>query len=257
MKKDGPAALEYYRTSGLAQVRSTTANLIYSGAVSIFGLLFLKWSPVTMLVFLVVDAVLTVLSDMIRLPIAGRWIAASHKRDHEASRILLISDGLEDGTGERPDDGKPPKPGVILFFGTVSMFFLVPVIAACTEKTGLEPLRGVLEESWFPWIVGLDALWRITSAFSGAILIRRFPPGGRMLFLQSGGVAVLYCGLLVLIWLPLIWGAAGLLAMFFALYFFRAGFGIFAYIWTPKAVATLRRRIEMQDFTVKSESPHP
>lgn len=176
MKNEGPSAVEYYRTSGLAQVRSMAANLIYSGAVAIFGLLFLKWSPMTMLVFMVVDAVLTVLSDMIRLPIAGRWIAASHKRDHEAGQILLISDGLEDGTGERADNGKAPKPGLILFFSTVSMLFLVPVIAACTEKTGLEPLRSVLEERWFPWIVGLDALWRICSAFVGAILVRRHPP---------------------------------------------------------------------------------
>ncbi len=257
MKKDGPAALEYYRTSGLAQVRAMTTNLIYSGTVSLFGLLFLKWSPMTMLVFMVVDAVLTVLSDMIRLPIAGRWIAVSHKRDHEAGQILLIADGLEDGTGERPENGKAPKPGVILFFGTVSMLFLVPVIAACTEKTGLEPLRSVVEEKWFPWIVGLDALWRICSAFFGAIHIRRFPPGDRMLFLQSGGVAVLYCGLLVLIWLPLNWGANGLLIMFFVLYFFRAGFGIFAYIWTPKAIATLRRRIDMQDFSIKPKSQNP
>lgn len=68
---------------------------------------------------------------------------------------------------------------------------------------------------------------------------------------------MLYCGLLVLVWLPLNWGANGLLIMFFALYFFRAGFGIFAYIWTPKAIATLKRRIDIQDFSIKMKSPNP
>lgn len=251
MKEEGESALEYYRTSGLAQARAMAANLAYSGAISLFGLLFLKWSPMAMLAFMVADAVITVLSDLIRMPIAGRWISASHKRDHEAGQVLLIADGLEDGTGERADNGRAPKPGVILFFGIVSTLFLVPVVAAATEKTGIAALRAIVEEHWFPWIVGLDALWRIAFAFGKAVLIRRFPPGEKMIFLESGGVAALYCGLLVLIWLPLNWGQAGLLVMFFALYFFRLGFGLFAYFWTPKAVATLKRRIEKQDFTIR------
>jgi hypothetical protein len=134
------------------------------------------------------------------------------------------------------------------------MFFLVPVVAAAAEKTGIAPLRAVVEERWFPWIVGLDALWRLSSALVEAVLVRRFRPGEKMIFLQSGGVAVLYCGLLVLVWLPLNWGAAGLLTMFFVLYFFRVGFGIFAYLWTLKAVATLKRRIETNDFTIRKKT---
>jgi len=255
LKEEGPSALEYYRTSGLAQARAMAANLAYSGGVSIFGLIFLKWSPMTMLVFMVADAVITVLSDLIRMPIAGRWIAASHKRDHEAGQILLIADGLEDGTGERPENGKAPRPGMLLFFGIVSTLFLTVIVAAATEKTGTAPLLAVVDERWFPWIVGLDALWRFAVSFVKAVSVRLFRPGEKMIFLESGGVALLYCGLLVLIWLPLNWGEPGLLAMFFALYFFRVGFGIFAYLWTPKAVATLKRRIEANDFSVRKKQP--
>lgn len=255
MKEEGPGALEYYRTSGLRQAHAMAASLASSGAVSIFGLLFLKWSPMTMLVFLVADAVITVVSDLVRMPIAGRWIAASHKRDHEAGQILLIADGLEDGTGERPDNGKAPRPGMLLFFGTVSTLFLVVIVAAATEKTGTAPLWAVVNERWFPWIVGLDALWRVAFAFVKAVAVRRFRPGEKMIFLESGGVALLYCGLLVLIWLPLNWGEPGLLALFFALYLFRVGFGIFACLWTPKAVETLKRRIESNDFSIRKKSP--
>ena len=158
MKEEGPSALEYYRTSGLAQARAMAANLAYSGAVSIFGLIFLKWSPMTMLVFMVVDAVLTILSDLVRMPIAGRWIAASHKRDHEAGQILLIADGLEDGTGERPESGKASRPGMLLFFGIVSTLFLVVIVAAATEKTGMAPLRAVVDERWFPWASGYSPI---------------------------------------------------------------------------------------------------
>ena len=220
MKEEGPSALDYYSTSGLAQARAMAANLAYSGGVSIFGLIFLKWSPMTMLVFMIVDAVLTVLSDLVRMPIAGRWIAASHKRDHDAGQILLIADGLEDGTGERPENGKAPRPGMLLFFGIVSTLFLVVIVAAATEKTGTAPLRAVVDERWFPWIVGLDAVWRIASAFVQAVWIRRFLPGEKMIFLESGGVALLYCGLLLLFWLPVNWGEPGLLAMFLSSTFF-------------------------------------
>lgn len=257
LKEEGPAALDYYRTSGLAQARAVASGLAYSGAVSIFGLIFLKWSPMTMLVFMVADAVITILSDLIRMPIAGRWIAASHRRDDEAGKILLIADGLEDGTGERPSDRDPPRAGMILFFGIVSTLFLSVIVAAATEKTGTAPLRAVVEERWFPWIVGLDAAWRFAVSLVKAVAVRRFPPGEKMIFLESGGVVMLYCGMLVLFWLPVNWGEAGLLAMFFVLYFFRVGFGVFAYLWTPRAVAVLKRRVETNDFSVRKKSPKP
>jgi hypothetical protein len=258
LKDEGAEAVDYYRTSGLRLVRSQATDMAFSGAIPIFGLLFLKWSPMTMLVYLVVDAVIAVLSDLIRMTIAGRWVKASHVRDHEAGQLLLIADGLEDGTGDRADNGQAPKPGMILFFGIVATLFLVPVVAAATEKTGLAPIRAVVEEDWFPWIVGLDAAWHFLSALVQSVRIRWTPPGESMIFLRSGGVAVLYCGLLVLIWLPLNWGANGLLVMFFVLYFFRLAFGLFAYFWTPKAVANLRRRVETSDFSIrKKPSPSP
>ncbi len=251
LRNEGPAALEYYRTSGLAEARSIAMNLAFSGAVSIFGLIFLRWSPMAMLVFMVVDAVITVLADLIRMPIAGRWIAVSHQRDHDAGQILLIADGLEDGTGERPPGGKSTRPGLLLFFGIVSTLFLPVIVAAATEQTGTASLLAVVDERWFPWIVGLDAVWRIASAFIEAVSVRRFRVGERMIFLESGGVALLYAGLLVLIWLPLNWGTPGLLAMFFVLYFFRLGFGIFTCLWMPKAAATLERRLEANDFSIR------
>lgn len=75
-----------------------------------------------------------------------------------------------------------------------------------------------------------------------------------MIFLESGGVALLHAGLLVLIWLPINWGAPGLLAMFFVLYLFRVAFGVFTYLWMPKTVAALKRRIEANDFSVRERS---
>jgi hypothetical protein len=224
--------------------------MVLSGAVSLAGLAFLDWSPLTMLVFVVADAVITVLADSVRFLLARTAVAASHRRDNEASQVLLIVDGLEDGTATRPDFGPAPNPGVILFFGAVSTLFLVPILAAATEKTGVASLAAVVHERAFPWIVGVDAVWRVAGALVESLRARRRKPGETMIFMDCGGVAVLYAGLLVLIWLPIHWGAPGLLAMFVVLYVFRVAFGVFACWWTPRALAALTRRLAANDFSV-------
>lgn len=249
-RREGPDAVEYYRTIGLRGARSRSFNIALSGGVSIIGLIFLGWSPLAMLVFIVVDAVITVLADLVRYPFTKAWIKASHARDHKAGQILLVAAGLDDGTAEKPDNGPAPNPGMILFFGVASTLFLLPVIGAATEKIGISALRTVVEEPGFPWIVGVDVMWRLGHALFDVIRIRRTKPGESVLFLECGGVAVLYAGLLFLVWLPMNWGEGGLMAMFFVLYIFRLAFGIFAYIWTPRAVASLERRVAGNDFSV-------
>lgn len=253
-KREGPDAVEYYRATGLREARSRSFNIALSGGVSIFGLIFLGWSPLAMLVFIVVDAVITVLADLVRYPFTKAWMKESHARDHKAGRILLIVAGLDDGTAEKPDNGPAPNPGMILFFGVACTVFLLPVIGAATEKIGISALRQVIVEPGFPWIVGVDAVWRLGHALVDVFRVRHTKPGESVLFLECGGVAVLYAGLLVLVWLPMNWGEGGLLAMFFILYIFRLAFGIFAYIWTPRAVASLERRVATNDFSVTFKS---
>lgn len=248
--RDGPAAITYYESFGLAEGRSRAVNMALSGAVSLAGLAFLGWSSFTMLVFMVVDAVITVLADIVRYVLAREQVAASHRRDNEASQVLLIVDGLEDGSATRADFGPAPNPGVILFFGIVSTLFLVPVIAAATEKIGIASLTAVLHERAFPWIVGLDGTWRILGALVESLRARRKKPGETMIFMDCGGVAVLYAALLILVWLPLKWGAPGLMAMFIVIYAFRVAFGAFAYWWTPRALACLARRLADNDLSV-------
>ena len=254
-RRKAPEAIAYYRESGLREVRSRAVSIAMSGAPPLFGLAFLGWSTMAMLLYLVADAVITVVADLVKYPLARAWIAASHQRDHVAGQVMLVFDGLEDGTCERPSQGRDaPNPGVIMFFGVVSTLFLVPVIGAATDKIGLAPLRAALSEPTFPWFVGADAAWRILSSLVSALSVRRAKPGERMIFLESGGVAVLYAGLLCLIWLPLNWGAAGLMAMFIILYVFRLAFGIFALIWTPRAVRVMERRVREDDFSVKMKA---
>ncbi len=256
---EGPKVLDYYRRYGLKEGTSRAVNIAISGAIPLAGMAFLGWNALSMLAFMVADAVITLMGDFIRYPIARHQITASHRRDFTAGRMLLIVDGLEDGSGERADNGKGAGPGVILFFGFVSTLFLLPIVAAATEHTGIASFRDVIENRSFLILISVDAAWRWTSSLIKAITIRFSKPDETFLFLESGGIAVLYACLLILIWLPIKWGDPGLLAMFIIIYTVRLAFGIFAYIWTPRVVNALQRRIESGDWSVKvkpGEQPH-
>ena len=254
VRREAPTALDFYHRFGLGEVRSRAINIFLSGAIPLFGMAFLHWSVLTMLMFMAADAAVTVLADLIRYPIAKKWIYVSHNMDQAAGKVLLICDGLEDGTGRRADNGVQGNPVVVLFFSTVSLIFLLPIIGAATEHAGLASLREIVSEKSFLWVVGIDAAWRTLSGLIEAITIRFSKPGDKLIFLESGGVAILYAGLLFLFWLPLTWGHYGLVAMFVVIYTVRLAFGLFAYWWTPRSVAVIERRVKDNDFTIKTRN---
>ncbi len=253
-RRNGPRAVHYYREHGLREARHRAFNIAASGLIPLVGLFALGWSPQAMLLFMLIDAMVTVVADVPRYLLAKRWIAASHQRDHDASDVLLICDGLEDGTGTRPERGKDANPLVILVIALVCSPFLVIAVAAAAGESGMASWRTVIAQPAFVWLAGLDALWRLGGGVFGAWRIRASEPGEELMFLESGSVAALYAGMLILVWLPLNWGEPGLLALFFILYLVRLGFGIFTLWWMPRAVATLARRVAEDDFAVHKAS---
>jgi len=253
LRREGPAAVEYYESVGLAEIRSRAGNLAASGGISIFGLFALGWSPLTMIVFMLVDAVLTVLGDLLAYPIARERMRASHERDHHSGQMLLIADGLEDGTGRWADNGGAPSPGLILTIAT-GMTAIVCVVAVLAVARGeFDGFAKAAAEPFFLWFVGGNALLRIAGALMAAVRARLEPDGGRLIFAESGSVVVLYAGLLALVWFPITFGNAGLYMLFGALFLIRIGFGVFALIWTPLALANLKRRLKLQDFSVRKK----
>lgn len=251
VEKRGAAVLTYYQHFGLGEVRSRATDLVLSGLICLGGMAFFDWTALTMLAFLVVDALITVLADLIKYALAWRWAAESHRLDHEAGTVLLIADGLEDGSGTYTDRGTAPAPGTILFFGVAASMFLLPVVGAALSGTGIEPIKVLLEEETFRWIVLADLSLRLISAVYNVIRARADVPGKHMIFMESGSVAVLYVGLLILVWLPLEFGDPGLYALFIILYGFRVGFGFFALYWTPRSVKNLQRRVLEGDMKLR------
>jgi hypothetical protein len=253
VQKRGAAVLTYYQHIGLGEVRSRATDLVLSGLICLGGITFFDWTALTMLAFMVVDALITVLSDVIKYGLAWRWVAQSHRIDHEAGTVLLIADGLEDGSGTYPERGTAPAPGTILFFGVAASIFLLPLVGAALSGTGIEPIKALLEEETFRWIVLADLVLRFIAAALRVIRARTDVPGKHMIFMESGGVAVLYAGLLILIWLPIEFGEPGLYVLSIILYGFRIGFGIFALYWTPRSVRNLQRRVLEGDMTLRLE----
>ncbi|MBK8067243.1 MAG: hypothetical protein IPK27_06355 [Rhodanobacteraceae bacterium] len=250
VRRRGPAALAYYREIGLAEVRARATALTVAGAMPIFGALALGWSPASMMVFMIFDAAVTLALDWVRLPLARRWMEASHARDGEAGEIVGIVDGLEDGTGMRTPRAGTLGPLGVMGMGLVVSVFMVPATAAAIEPIGLSSLAAVLAEPWFLHLLAGDAALRLLNALHGVWRARSRPPGEVMIVAESGNVVMFYLGLLVLVWLPLSFGHAGLLMLFAAIYLFRIGFGLFSLWWMPRAVAALQRRLDSGDFSV-------
>lgn len=250
----GAQTLDYYRRFGLAEVRARTLALIGSGLAPIVGLLCFGWTMASLLVFLVVDALICLLIDWVRYPLARRWMVVSHRLDHEAGEVLGIVDGLEDGSGTRPARNNKPEPGLILGLGTLMTLFMVPVIAAVVEPLGLDSVRAVLQQPYFLWLLAGDIGLRLVGALSSVVLVRQRPPGEALIFVESGGVAVLYVGLLILVWLPITLGSAGVALMFAVLALVRIAFGAFAAWWVPRSLAALERRLAADEWTVRKAS---
>ena len=252
-RQQGPAVLQYYQTSGLAEVRRRATDLVLSGLICLGGMLVFDWTALTMLVFMIADAQVTVIADILKYLSARRWIAESHRIDHEAGTVLLIGDGLDDGSGTYPDRGSAPVPGMILLFGVAASLFLLPIAGIALTESGTGSLLDPLTDRTLHWVVLTDLVLRLISAIYQILRARAGEPGQALIFMESGSVAVLYAGLLILVWLPLQFGNPGMTAMFVVLYVVRISFGIFALYWTPRSVRSLARRVSTGDFTVQKQ----
>jgi len=250
LRARGPTVIEYYRNFGLGEARSRALSLIMAGLLPIVGWLFFGWSSTAMVIFMLVDALFTILIDWLRLAMAAPWLRFSHARDHEAGEVLAIVSGLDDGSNTRSPRNNAPGPELIVAIGTATSVIMIPFAAAALEPLGLASVREVVADPLFIWFIAGDLLLRLLGALHSVWLARAQEPGKIMIFAESGGVAVLLISLLVLVWLPIKWGANGLLVLFAVLYLFRISFGLFALWWMPRAVRSLERRVMQGDYSV-------
>jgi hypothetical protein len=241
VRSHGPQALRWQRRFGLAKAQQLCTGLLLSGAVPFAGLLLLGWNPAAMLIYLAIDVLATLAGDVLKLLLAMRVVRETHARDHETQQVLSIIGGLEDGTGTYTQHGKGVTPIGLFGIALACTVFLVPVMALSAEALGLGALRDAINVRWFREIaVGSVALHLLQSLIA-AFAARRHAPGEHALYLDSGGIIGLFVGLLLLVWLPGVWGAPGVIAMLVAIFLFRIGFGVFALYWMPRVTRALQR----------------
>lgn len=240
VRSKGPGALRWQQRFGLAKAQQMCTGLLMSGVVPFVGLL-LGWNPAAMLVYLAIDVVGVLLGDLIRLGLALPWLRHTHAQDHDAQAVLDVIGGLEDGTNTCTERGRGLSPPGLFGIALVCALFLVPVLGASVEALGLGSVREAVAAPWFREIAAGSLALHLLQSLWGAAAARRHAPGDHALYLDCGGVIGLFIGLLVLVWLPLTWGAPGVIAMLVAMFLFRLGFGAFALYWMPRVTRALQR----------------
>ena len=241
VRRDGPAALRWQRRVGLAKAQQWCTGLLVSGLVPFAGLLVLGWNPAAMLVYLAIDVLGVLAGDAVKLALAMPALRRTHAQDHNAQSVLSIVGGLEDGTHTYVDHGRGLPPLGLFGIALACSLALVPVLGASLEALGLGTVREAVAAPWFGEIAaGSVALHLLQSALA-ALAARRRAPEDAVLYLDCGGVLGLAVGLLVLVWLPLAWGANGVVAMLVVMFLFRLGFGAFALYWMPRVTGALQR----------------
>lgn len=246
-------ALQYFGQIGLAEVRRRALRMLLGAAIPVFGLLCLDWSPLIMLCFLCADLSTTLYADWLRWLLARRWVQASHQRDFEANQVLMIVDGLDDGSGQRVATGKgPASGGLLLFFGTVCSIAMLPLLAVALDRIGISAFQEALDAAWWLLLVGINGSLTLGATLIQSIRIRDSVPGERMLVMESGSITLWWIGMMLLIWLPAQYGMSGLLWMFVILHSVRMGFGIFALYWMPRAVRRIAARHAVDNYSVRA-----
>jgi hypothetical protein len=244
VQQRGPDALRWQRSFGLAKAQQMCVGLLVSGVLPFVGLLVLGWNVAAMLVYLAIDVVATLLGDLVKLGLAGTVVRETHARDHATQQVLSIVGGLEDGTGTYVDHGKGVSPLGLFGIAVVFALFLVPVLGASVEALGLGSVRAAIEAPWFREIAAGSIALHLLQALAAGVAARRRAADAQALYLDAGGVIGLGLGMLVLVWLPLNWGANGVIAMLVVIFLFRLGFGAFAWYWIPRVTRALQRQLE-------------
>jgi hypothetical protein len=241
VRAQGAEVLRWQQRFGLAKAQQMCVGLLLAGLVPFAGLLLLGWNPAAMLVYLAIDVLGVLAGDVLKLLFALPVLRHTHAQDHQAQAVLGVVGGLEDGTGTYTETGSAMSPLLLFGIALLCTAFLLPVLAASFEALGLGAVQQAIAAPWFREIAAGSFALHLLQSLGAALAARRHAPGEQALYLDAGGVIGLFIGLLVLVWLPLVWGANGVVAMLVVVFVFKLGFGAFAMVWMPRVTRALQR----------------
>lgn len=245
MRREGPSALAWMRDGGLADARSRALALIWAGGIPFVGYAWLGWTPMLMLAWLLIDSANTLIADSVRLVLAGPALRSAHRKDQQCTEMLGLASDLAEGARRSSASAQRTSPPMLFFFGCVATLFMFAFMLPGASHLGIGQWRELLADPYIPWLVAADLVLQSgRAAYAGMVARGGGRGNNQRIFVESGSNVLLYVGVLVLIWLPINFGALGMVLMLAAINLVRFGFGVYAWWYMPVAMDVLAAQLE-------------
>ncbi len=204
--------------------------------------LWLGWTPAGILLFLLFNAVLSVLIDGMRYGLASRWVHYSHAREHRVEEVLAICRTVERGETVRLAGRLKPKLQPTLVLSGILALLVLPIVAISMTKLGVLEWKAVLSNLFLPVLMigvfvtrSLRALLWVTTAKTGTV-------GTRDVFLESDDSIDVIAGVLALSWLFLLFGQVAALVIVVLVCCARLAYRIHRWWWLRTSLDWLSKR---------------
>ena len=147
--KELARARNHVLSRGMQHARAEIWVVLRSFLVLGLGL-WLGWTPAGILLFLVFNAVLSVLIDGMRYGLASRWVHYSHAREHRVEEVLAVCRAVEQGESVRLAGRAKPKLQPTLLLSGILALLVLPLAAITITKLGAVEWKAVLANLFLP-----------------------------------------------------------------------------------------------------------
>lgn len=230
-------ARTFMRAHGQRRYRRRIAENVGTWAWLVFGAYVLSWTPAGMLAFLLFNALVSVLQDVLRLLLYPKLLSASHGREERALEALTVLEAARAGLNERPARRLAHNTMITVGAALGAALIALPLVHFIAQWQGW---GSPLQNTMLPFFMLVSAGGRFLALGYEHFKISRKLPGVDVVCLRSDDALdiLVLAALLSLLALPLgAWGAwlplAGILAA-------RMGFWAHRLWWTERAAGQVK-----------------
>lgn len=243
LDRDGPRALNFMMSRGLKRIRTRFWAALRTLLFLVFATYYFEWTGAGLLAWVIFGAVVTVVIDLMRQILAGRWMLYSHSRLYRAEEVLIVASSVESGRTSRPAPRPRPEVLVTLAISAACTLIGLPIIWVTLSRLGIANWDTVFANFFLPLCMIVVAAVRLVRGFLGIQFAKGATVGSRDLCLDSDDVLDTYVAALLLSLLLIPFGATGPMLVAYAVTIGRLAW--FGYQWWEqrKIAAVLQRRV--------------
>ncbi|GMU43908.1 MAG: hypothetical protein IT479_04510 [Xanthomonadales bacterium] len=239
LDRDGARALNWARSRGMRRARRRL--LWHAGVLGLclLGVGSMYWTPVGMLVFVLLNALIGMLLDCARVLLTLRGLEHSHGREYRAEQLLNVALAHDAGALQRPQARS--RPAVLASFGLAFAVVAISwLVLLYLDRLGWQAAFGT---PLLPLLLFLASTFRIGIAVQEIRLARMLTTGTREIYLEVDdtiGVHLLALTAALLSW-PL--GDAALAVLAWLVAATPLAWWAARWWWLRKSSAALSRRV--------------